>query len=173
MSLSTDLRSFPKLSHHAFQHPLDSQALAALEKMPLLPTLVKKFNALVGERFMHIEHVSNNLRVSAEQYPSLYRQYVRMAEVLVVAAGKPGLVPGEWVREGAVVVDIGINRREDGTLCGDVQFEEAAKRAAWITPVPGGVGPMTRAMLLVNTKHFTLYRTLALIRLMLPIRLFW
>ncbi len=84
MSLGNDLRSFPKLSHHAFQHPLDSQALAALEKMPLLPTLVKKFNALVGERFMHIEHVSNNLRVSAEQYPSLHRQYVRMAEVLDV-----------------------------------------------------------------------------------------
>lgn len=77
--------------------------------------------------------------------------HVRMAEVLIVAAGKPGLVPGDWVREGAVVVDIGINRREDGTLCGDVQFEEAAKRAAWITPVPGGVGPMTVAMLMKNT----------------------
>ena len=77
--------------------------------------------------------------------------HVRMAEVLIVAAGKPGLIPGEWVREGAVVVDIGINRREDGTLCGDVQFAEAAKRAAWITPVPGGVGPMTVAMLMKNT----------------------
>ena len=77
--------------------------------------------------------------------------HVRMAEVLIVAAGKPGLVPGEWVREGAVVVDIGINRREDGSLCGDVQFESAAQRAAWITPVPGGVGPMTVAMLMKNT----------------------
>lgn len=77
--------------------------------------------------------------------------HVRMAEVLIVAAGKPGLIPGEWVREGAVVVDIGINRREDGTLCGDVQFAEAVKRAAWITPVPGGVGPMTVAMLMKNT----------------------
>ena len=77
--------------------------------------------------------------------------HVRMAEVLIVAAGKPGLVPGEWVREGAVVVDIGINRREDGSLCGDVQFEAAAQRASWITPVPGGVGPMTVAMLMKNT----------------------
>ena len=77
--------------------------------------------------------------------------HVRMAEVLIVAAGKPGLVPGEWVREGAVVVDIGINRREDGSLCGDVQFESGAQRAAWITPVPGGVGPMTVAMLMKNT----------------------
>jgi len=77
--------------------------------------------------------------------------HVRMAEVLIVAAGKPGLVPGEWVREGAVVVDVGMNRREDGSLCGDVDFEGAAKRAAWITPVPGGVGPMTVAMLMKNT----------------------
>ncbi len=77
--------------------------------------------------------------------------HVRMAEVLIVAAGKPGLVPGDWVREGAVVVDVGMNRREDGTLCGDVDFEGAAKRAAWITPVPGGVGPMTVAMLMKNT----------------------
>jgi methylenetetrahydrofolate dehydrogenase (NADP+)/methenyltetrahydrofolate cyclohydrolase len=77
--------------------------------------------------------------------------HVRLAEVLIVAAGKPGLIPGDWVREGAIVVDVGMNRREDGTLCGDVQFEAAAQRAAWITPVPGGVGPMTVAMLMKNT----------------------
>ena len=77
--------------------------------------------------------------------------HVRAAEVLIVAAGKPGLVPGEWVREGAVVVDVGMNRREDGSLCGDVQFESARQRASWITPVPGGVGPMTVAMLMQNT----------------------
>ncbi len=73
------------------------------------------------------------------------------AEILVVAVGKPGIVQGEWVREGAVVVDVGINRREDGSLCGDVDFERAAESAGWITPVPGGVGPMTVATLLVNT----------------------
>jgi methylenetetrahydrofolate dehydrogenase (NADP+) / methenyltetrahydrofolate cyclohydrolase len=77
--------------------------------------------------------------------------HVRMAEVLIVAAGKPGLIPGDWVREGAVVVDVGMNRRDDGTLCGDVDFEGAKRRAAWITPVPGGVGPMTVAMLMKNT----------------------
>ncbi len=77
--------------------------------------------------------------------------HVRMGEVLIVAAGKPGLIPGDWVREGAVVVDVGMNRREDGTLCGDVDFEGARRRAAWITPVPGGVGPMTVAMLMKNT----------------------
>ncbi|HEY3325598.1 MAG TPA: bifunctional methylenetetrahydrofolate dehydrogenase/methenyltetrahydrofolate cyclohydrolase FolD [Novimethylophilus sp.] len=73
------------------------------------------------------------------------------AEILVAAAGKAGLVKGEWIREGAVVVDVGINRQADGKLCGDVEFETAKERAAWITPVPGGVGPMTVATLMQNT----------------------
>ena len=77
--------------------------------------------------------------------------YVREAEVLIAAAGKPGLVRGEWIRPGAVVVDVGINRRDDGSLTGDVEFEAAAQRASWISPVPGGVGPMTVAMLMKNT----------------------
>lgn len=76
---------------------------------------------------------------------------VSEADVLVVAVGKPGLVKGEWVKEGAIVIDVGINRQEDGTLVGDVEYEAAAVRASWITPVPGGVGPMTRAALLENT----------------------
>lgn len=76
---------------------------------------------------------------------------VSEADVLVVAVGKPGLVKGEWVKEGAIVIDVGINRQEDGKLVGDVEFEPAAARASWITPVPGGVGPMTRAALLENT----------------------
>jgi methylenetetrahydrofolate dehydrogenase (NADP+)/methenyltetrahydrofolate cyclohydrolase len=68
-----------------------------------------------------------------------------------VAVGKPGLVKGEWIKPGAVVVDVGINRLEDGRLVGDVDFDAAAERASWITPVPGGVGPMTVATLLENT----------------------
>ena len=76
---------------------------------------------------------------------------VARAEILVVAAGKPGLVKGEWIREGAVVVDVGINRLPSGKICGDVDFEAASQRAAWITPVPGGVGPMTVATLMQNT----------------------
>jgi len=84
--------------------------------------------------------------------------HVREAEVLVAAVGKPGLIKGEWIRPGAVVVDVGINRREDGALCGDVEFAEAAKRASWITPVPGGVGPMTVAMLMKNTLEAALRR---------------
>lgn len=78
-------------------------------------------------------------------------EHVRRAELLVVAVGKPGLVKGEWVRDGAIVIDVGINRQPDGRLVGDVEFEPAAQRASHITPVPGGVGPMTVASLLENT----------------------
>lgn len=77
--------------------------------------------------------------------------HVRNADMVVVAVGRPNFLKGDWIKEGATVVDVGINRQEDGTLTGDVEFEPARKRAAWITPVPGGVGPMTRAMLLQNT----------------------
>lgn len=77
--------------------------------------------------------------------------HVTAAEIVVVAVGKPGFVKGEWIRPGAIVIDIGINRDADGTLIGDVEFEPAAARAGWITPVPGGVGPMTVATLLLNT----------------------
>ncbi|NNF68113.1 MAG: bifunctional methylenetetrahydrofolate dehydrogenase/methenyltetrahydrofolate cyclohydrolase FolD [Gammaproteobacteria bacterium] len=76
---------------------------------------------------------------------------VERADILIVAAGKPGLVPGEWIKPGAIVIDVGINRLPDGKLVGDVQFDTARQRAAHITPVPGGVGPMTVAMLLENT----------------------
>ncbi len=78
-------------------------------------------------------------------------QEVADAEVLVVAVGKPEFVHGDWVRPGAIVIDIGINRLADGKLVGDVGFAAAKQRAAWITPVPGGVGPMTVAMLMQNT----------------------
>jgi methylenetetrahydrofolate dehydrogenase (NADP+) / methenyltetrahydrofolate cyclohydrolase len=76
---------------------------------------------------------------------------VRQADLVVVAAGKAGLVKGNWIKPGAIVVDIGINRLADGTICGDVDFDTAIERAAYITPVPGGVGPMTVATLMENT----------------------
>ncbi|WP_425056848.1 bifunctional methylenetetrahydrofolate dehydrogenase/methenyltetrahydrofolate cyclohydrolase FolD [Pseudomonas abyssi] len=80
-------------------------------------------------------------------------EHVRRSDLVVVAAGKPGLVKGEWIKPGAIVIDVGINRMDDGRLVGDVEFGPAAERASWITPVPGGVGPMTRACLLENTLH--------------------
>ena len=77
--------------------------------------------------------------------------YVRQADILVVAAGKPGLIVGDWIKSGAVVIDVGMNRLDNGHLVGDVEHEPARERAGWITPVPGGVGPMTVAMLMHNT----------------------
>ncbi len=77
--------------------------------------------------------------------------HVARADIVVAAVGKPGLIHGEWIKPGAIVIDVGINRLPDGSLCGDVEFEAAKTRAGWITPVPGGVGPMTVATLLQNT----------------------
>ena len=82
----------------------------------------------------------------------------RLADVLVVAVGKAGLVTGEMVKPGAVVIDVGMNRNAEGKLCGDVDFASCEKVASWITPVPGGVGPMTIAMLMKNTIHCFLSR---------------
>ena len=76
---------------------------------------------------------------------------VRQADIVVAGVGKPRFVQGDWIKPGAIVLDVGINRMPDGKLCGDVDFEAAKEVAGWITPVPGGVGPMTIAMLLSNT----------------------
>lgn len=79
------------------------------------------------------------------------KSHVQRADLLVVAVGKPNFIPGDWVKQGAIVIDVGINRVNDGSLVGDVDFEKAKERAGWITPVPGGVGPMTVASLIENT----------------------
>jgi len=76
---------------------------------------------------------------------------VRQGDIVVAGVGKAKFVPDDWVKQGAIVIDVGINRMPDGKLCGDVDFDGAKERASWITPVPGGVGPMTIAMLLSNT----------------------
>lgn len=80
---------------------------------------------------------------------------VQSADLVIAAIGKPEMIQGDWIKKGAVVIDVGINRLLDGKLVGDVQFESASKRASYITPVPGGVGPMTIAMLLWNTLEAT------------------
>lgn len=77
--------------------------------------------------------------------------HVRRAEVLVVGVGRPHFIPGEWIQQDAIVIDVGINRLESGALVGDIETDVAAQHAAWITPVPGGVGPMTIATLMQNT----------------------
>jgi methylenetetrahydrofolate dehydrogenase (NADP+) / methenyltetrahydrofolate cyclohydrolase len=76
---------------------------------------------------------------------------VRQADIVVAGVGRAGFVQGDWIKPGAIVIDVGINRNAEGRLCGDVDFAPACERAAWITPVPGGVGPMTIATLLANT----------------------
>ena len=76
---------------------------------------------------------------------------VRNADLLVVAVGKPEFIPGEWIKEGAIIIDVGINRLDNGKLVGDVGFAKAKESASHITPVPGGVGPMTVASLIENT----------------------
>ena len=78
-------------------------------------------------------------------------QHTILADILIVAAGKPGLIVAQMVREGAIVIDVGINRLPDNRIVGDVDFEGVKKKASWITPVPGGVGPMTVTMLIENT----------------------
>lgn len=88
---------------------------------------------------------------SCHRFTRDLENFVRQADILIVAVGKPGLVKGEWIKPGAVVIDVGINRLDDGRLVGDIQFDSAAERASWITPVPGGVGPMTVATLMENT----------------------
>ena len=79
------------------------------------------------------------------------KSHVERADLLVVAVGKPNFIPGEWIKQNAIVIDVGINRLGDGSLVGDVEFDKAAEKAGWITPVPGGVGPMTVASLIENT----------------------
>ncbi|MBE9548998.1 MAG: bifunctional methylenetetrahydrofolate dehydrogenase/methenyltetrahydrofolate cyclohydrolase FolD [Proteobacteria bacterium] len=98
----------------------------------------------------------------AHRFTRNLEHHVRNAELLIVAVGKRGIVNSSWIRPDAVVVDVGINRLDDGSLCGDIDFATAAERAAWLTPVPGGIGPMTVATLIQNTAeaagisvHFT------------------
>ena len=86
-----------------------------------------------------------------ERARALIREQCRRADILISAVGRRGLITSDMVKPGAVVVDVAMNRNEEGKLCGDVDFAAVAEKAAYITPVPGGVGPMTRAMLMENT----------------------
>jgi methylenetetrahydrofolate dehydrogenase (NADP+)/methenyltetrahydrofolate cyclohydrolase len=114
-------------------------------------------NVVIADSRHSAEHEAGDVMLSGATVTVCHRftqnleQHVGMADILVVAVGKPGIVRGEWVKPGAVVIDVGINRLPTGKLVGDVEFEVARRRASYITPVPGGVGPMTVAMLMKNT----------------------
>ena len=88
---------------------------------------------------------------TAHRFTKNLAEYVKQADILVCAVGKPGLISGEWIKPGATIIDVGINRLNNGNLVGDIDFKVASEKAAWITPVPGGVGPMTVATLMKNT----------------------
>lgn len=106
---------------------------------------------LVGRPIARLlEHADCTVTVTHSRTRDL-AAHVARADIVVAAVGAPGLVRGAWIKPGAVVLDVGINRLPDGRLTGDVEFGPAAERAGWITPVPGGVGPMTIAMLMANT----------------------
>jgi methylenetetrahydrofolate dehydrogenase (NADP+) / methenyltetrahydrofolate cyclohydrolase len=123
----------------------DIPALAGME------AVIIGASNLVGKPIA-LELLNANATVSVcHIYTHDISTHIKKADLLVVAAGVPELVKGSWIKEGAIVVDVGINRFPDGKILGDVEFEEAKKHAGWITPVPGGVGPMTVATLLENT----------------------
>jgi methylenetetrahydrofolate dehydrogenase (NADP+)/methenyltetrahydrofolate cyclohydrolase len=114
-------------------------------------TIVIGRSDLVGRPVARLlEHADATVTVAHSRTRDL-AGHVRRADIVVAAVGVPGMVKGEWIKEGAVVIDVGVNRLPDGKLVGDVEYAPAAERASWITPVPGGVGPMTIAMLMSNT----------------------
>lgn len=108
-------------------------------------------SALVGRPMAHLLLAFNATVTIAHSHTTELSELVKQAEIVVAAAGHAGLVRGEWIKPGAVVIDVANNRNAAGKLCGDVEFEAARERASFITPVPGGVGPMTTATLAVNT----------------------
>ena len=106
---------------------------------------------IVGKPMAHLLLERNGTVTVCHSKTRDLKEITRSADILVVAIGRSEFLTADMVKPGAIVIDVGINRRDDGTLCGDVKFDEVEKVAAWITPVPGGVGPMTITMLLKNT----------------------
>lgn len=133
--------------------PLGVMRLLADAKVPLTgkqAVVVGRSNIVGRPMAQLLEQAGCTVTICHSRTADLPAEVAR-AEVLVAAIGKANLIRGEWIREGAVVVDVGMNRAADGSLCGDVHYVNAEARASWITPVPGGVGPMTIAMLMENT----------------------
>lgn len=108
-------------------------------------------STIVGKPMAHLLLAENATVTICHSRTKNLEEVVAGADVVVAAVGVPEMVKGNWIKPGAIVVDVGINRLEDGRIVGDVEFDEASKKASWITPVPGGVGPMTIACLLENT----------------------
>lgn len=133
--------------------PKGIMSLIETSKRPIkgLDAVIVGASNIVG-RPMFLELLLAGCTVtSCHKFTQDLKAHVERADLLVVAVGKANFIPGSWIKPGAIVIDVGINRNEDGTLSGDVDFASAEQRAGWITPVPGGVGPMTVASLIENT----------------------
>jgi len=125
-------------------------AHAEIELVGLDAVIIGESN-IVG-RPMALELLNKRCTITVcHKYSRDLMAQVRNADIVVAAVGKPHLIPGDWIKPGAIVIDVGMNRLDDGRLVGDVDFVAASQHASWITPVPGGVGPMTVATLLENT----------------------
>jgi len=125
-------------------------AHAGIELVGLDAVIIGESN-IVG-RPMALELLNKRCTITVcHKYSRDLMAQVRNADIVVAAVGKPHLIPGDWIKPGAIVIDVGMNRLGDGRLVGDVDFVAASQHASWITPVPGGVGPMTVATLLENT----------------------
>ncbi|EDN69974.1 Tetrahydrofolate dehydrogenase/cyclohydrolase [Beggiatoa sp. PS] len=142
--------------HIPVLHACTSQGVMTLlahtgVKLEGLDAIVIGQSSIVG-RPITLELLEANCTVTGcHKYTRNLADKVRNADIVVAAVGKPHLIQGDWIKPGAIVIDVGINRLDDGRLVGDVDFDTASQRASWITPVPGGVGPMTVACLLENT----------------------
>ena len=112
--------------------------------------VVGRSNIVGKPMAMLLLHKSGTVTICHSKTKDL-AEHCRRADILVAAVGVPNLIKGDMIKEGAVVIDVGMNRLDNGKLCGDVEFETAKEKASYITPVPGGVGPMTIAMLMKNT----------------------
>lgn len=112
--------------------------------------VVGRSNIVGKPMSMLLLHKNGTVTIAHSKTENL-AEVCRRADILVVAVGRPGFITTDMVKDGAVVIDVGINRDESGKLCGDVDFENVSRKTSWITPVPGGVGPMTIAMLMKNT----------------------
>jgi len=139
-------------------HPCTPRGVMTLLEQTGVPlrgmnALVVGASNIVGRPMaLELLHAESTVTI-AHRFTKNLEEHVRSAELLIVAIGQPGVILAPWIKPGAIVIDVGINRRDDGTVVGDIDFSETQKHASWITPVPGGVGPMTVATLLQNTVH--------------------
>ena len=140
----------PKGIMHIFEHyniPLEGQHAVVVGR-----------SNIVGRPMMALLEQANCTVTICHSRTQNLQAHLKLADIVVAAVGKPKLIKGEWLKEGVVVIDVGINRLEDGSICGDVDFESAKEIASAITPVPGGVGPITIASLMENT-FFAFHKT--------------